>query len=217
MTSGPEPAPFAQPTQPPPPRSLLRGYTIEAVVLGCVVVFLVVAVVPTWLLGGFTPAPPKPLPTIQPGQTVSYGEYRITPMSARWSAKDPTALDLGDDKDKNAKPALIVTARITNLSKRPRYEINKVMQITPPAKTTPAFAKGTVLVRDKSGSVKLLPRLAENVELVWEMPKGATAPPGVQVTIMRETYRQGFFDKKYDWWDPHPWVHVTLPVKQESG
>ncbi|MGH3094379.1 MAG: hypothetical protein ACRDMV_00055 [Streptosporangiales bacterium] len=202
------------PNMSPPSRPALRGYAVEAIVAGLVLVFLVVAVVPTWLLGGFRQAA-DPLPTIEPGQAVKYGKFKITPIAAQWVKANPDDETL--DPDEKPHDKLVVLVRMTNRTKKIAYNVEDDFQMTPPGRKKPAPADETRAVQDEYGSAAPLPGLPEKVELSWEMPTDTTPPSDIRVTIMRETHREGYFDKKLGWYSPHPWVNVMLPVKQAAA
>lgn len=198
----------------PPNRPALRGYAVEAIVVGLVLVFLVVAVVPTWLLGGFRQEA-DPLPTIQPGQTVRYGKFTITPIAAKWVEANPDEDTI--DPDQKTHDKLVVLVDITNRSKKIAYNVEDDFQLTPPGRKKPVSADDSHAVQDDYGSAAPLPDLPEKITLSWEMPKGTTPPSDVRVTIMRETYRRDFLNNKLGWYSPHPWLNVTLPVKQAAA
>lgn len=201
------------PNMSPPSRPALRGYAVEAVVVGLALVFLIVAVVPTWLLGGFRQAA-DPLPTIQPGDTVKYGKFKITPVSAQWVKPDKDDQTFDEDKGHDK---LVVLVRMTNRSKKIAYDVKSDFQLSPPGLRKQLPADETKAAQGEYGSASPLPGLPQKVKLSWTMPKGVSPPSDIRVTIMREEYREGFFNKKFDWRDPQPWVHVTLPVKQADA
>ncbi|MGH3379135.1 MAG: hypothetical protein ACRDP6_30840, partial [Actinoallomurus sp.] len=65
-------------------------------------------------------------------------------------------------------------------------------------------------------SCTLLPHLAEQVQMIWEIPITASVPTGITLTIFRRTWRQDFFENKYQWLSPEPWLNVQLPVRQDN-
>lgn len=197
------------------PRGVLRGYAVEAVVVGFVLVLVVVIVVPAYLMGAFQRVPVQSLPQIQAGQTASYGEFHITPTDAIITTKDPGGAGL-DDKKKKAY--LVVHARIENRSRVSVYGVDLAddYELTPPGRSKPSHPKDVGLVRDHSTSCTLLPHLAEQVQMIWEIPITAPVPTGITLTIFKRTWRQDFFENKYQWLSPEPWLNVQLPVRQDN-
>lgn len=204
------------PQMPQRPRGVLRGYAVEAVVVGFVLVLIVVIVVPAYLMGAFQQVPVQSLPQIQAGQTASYGEFHITPTDAIITTKDPSGAGLDDDKNKKAW--LVVHARIENLARTEVYGLDLAddYELTPPGRSKPSHPKDVGLVRDHSSTCTLLPYLAEQVQMIWEIPITAGVPSGITLTIFKRTWRQDFFENRYQWLSPEPWLNVQLPVKQAN-
>ncbi|MQA77300.1 MAG: hypothetical protein GEV10_02275 [Streptosporangiales bacterium] len=204
----PPPPPPSAPPPPRPRRRAFAGYGVEAVVLALVLVFAVAVVLPTWLMGGFGQVPKKGLPEIQPSQTISYGEYRISPLNAKLTPANPT----GEYNTKKNMQYLTVQVRVENRTKESAYGFEDLVLVGSPifAKLSPPEQSG--LVRDGSGVQVLQSGVPEIVQLIWEIPRTTAVPPGVKVTIQRNSYNEGFFDKKMRWSAPDPWVVVTLPV-----
>lgn len=176
--------------------------------LAFVLVFVVAVVLPTWLMGGFSQVPKKGLPEIQPSQTVSYGEYEITPLNAKLTPANPT----GESDTKKNMQYLTVQVRVENRTKESAYSFEDLVQVGPPVFPKLTAAEQSGLVRDGSGVQVLQPGVPELVQLIWEIPRSVQVPPGVKVTIQRNSYNEGFFDKKMRWSAPEPWVVVALPV-----
>lgn len=195
---------------------VLRGYAVEAVVVGFVLVLIIVIVVPAYFMGAFQQVPVRALPQIQAGQTASYGEFHITPTDAIITTKDPGGGGLDDNK--NQKAYLIVHARIENRARTEVYGLDLAddYQLTPPGRSKPSHPKDVGLVRDHSTSCTLLPHLAEQVQMIWEIPITAGVPTGITLTIFKRTWRQDFFENKYQWLSPEPWLNVQLPVRQAN-
>lgn len=195
---------------------VLRGYGVEAVVVGFVLVLLIVIVVPAYFMGAFQQVPVQGLPQIQAGQTASYGEFHITPTDAIITTKNPGGAGLDDDKNKKAY--LVVHARIENRSRVAVYSLDLAddYQLTPPGRSKPSHPKDVGLVRDHSTSCTLLPHLPEQVQMIWEIPITAPVPTGITLTIFKRTWRQDFFENKYQWLSPEPWLNVQLPVRQAN-
>lgn len=197
------------------PRGVLRGYAVEAVVVGFLLVLVIVIVVPAYFMGAFQQVPVQSLPQIQAGQTASYGEFRITPTDAIITTKDPGGGGLDDNKK---KAYLVVHARIENRSRVAVYSLDLAddYELTPPGRSKPSHPKDVGLVRDHSTSCTLLPHLAEQVQMIWEIPITAPVPTGITLTIFKRTWRQDFFENKYQWLSPEPWLNVQLPVRQDN-
>lgn len=177
--------------------------------LALVLVFVIAVVLPTLLMGGFDQVPKKGLPEIQPSQTISYGEYEITPMNAKLTPKSPAGNDLDEDEKMQY---LTVQVRVENRTKESGYAFEELVLIGSPLFPKPTEATEAGLVRDGSGVQVLQPGVPELVQLVWEIPRKTEVPPGVKLTIQRNSYSEGFFDKKMRWSAPKPWVVVALPV-----
>lgn len=176
--------------------------------LAFVLVFAVAVVLPTWLMGGFAQVPKKGLPEIQPSQTVSYGEFEITPLNAKLTPANPT----GESNTKKNMQYLTVQVRVENRTKESAYSFERLLLVGSPVFPKLTEPNESGLVRDGSGVQVLQPGVPELVQLVWEIPRSVQVPPGVKVTVQRNVYREGFFDKKMRWTDPDPWVVVALPV-----
>jgi hypothetical protein len=175
------------------------------IVAGCVGV---VAVLATWLLGGFAAAPKPALPPLDAGKAIDTGQWRVVVQRATLSAKRPDGRAVP-----TGKAALTIEAELTNRTKASSNDIASLLRVELPA-IAPKALPAMTLLRDRTILFALHPKMTERVALSWEIPLGTPIPDKLPVTIISKIHKErDNLIGGEGWFNPKPMAQVKLKVE----
>jgi hypothetical protein len=167
----------------------------------------VVAVVATWLTGGFAAAKPPALPQLEVGKALDTGQWQVVVQRAWLSARraDGRAVAPG-------KVSLNLEATLTNRTRESSSDIASAFRIGMPA-ITAKTVPNLLLLRDNSVLGMLHPKMPEQVALSWELPAGSAIPDPLPVVILSKVYKsRDNLSGGSGWFTPKPLAEVRLRV-----
>jgi hypothetical protein len=178
-----------------------RSTWIVAGVLG------VVAVVATWLLGGFAAAPKAALPKLEAGKAIDTGQWRVVVQGASLSAKRPDGRAAPD-----GKAALAIELELTNRTDASSNDIASILRVSLPA-VPPKATPDLFLLRDRSILAALHPKMTERVAMSWDVPLGTAIPDPLPVVVISKIHKErDNLVGGAGWFNPKPLAEVKLHV-----
>lgn len=179
-----------------------------------VLAFVAAVIVPTWLFGGFEQQPKEPLPKVEAGKTVAYGELSIKVIGAKLVDKHPTS----SFDDKKGMTYLVLQATLENRSKDTVFTFDELFLLGKPVFPKKREPDDAGMVRDNSSAGSLIPGVPETMQLIWAIPDEQAAKVGnnLTITLQRRVWMESFFEERYKWMSPRPWLTVDVPVVRET-
>lgn len=150
----------------------------------------------------------EPLSVLAPASRIETGQWLLRPLKA-YSAEGGNLY--GVPLKPGAK-ALVLELEMTNRTAKSTKDYFDVLQADR-ATIDPATKPFIVLTRDSTLSPELHPGMPERMAYIWQLPGGAAPPASLELTVIRETYKQR--DNLHGlpgWFNPAPVGTLKLPV-----
>lgn len=167
-----------------------------------------VAVLATWLGGGFAAAKPPALPQLEAGKGLDTGQWHVIVQRAWLSARRADGREAAP-----GKAALNLEVELTNRTRESSSDIASIFRVGLPAITPRTPPNVLLLLRDNSVLGMLHPKMPERVALSWDVPAGSTIPDPLPVVILSKVYKsRDNLSGGAGWFNPKPLAEVRLHV-----
>ena len=127
----------------------------------------------------------EPIPVLPPTSRIETGQWLLRPLKAYATAET----NVYGAPLKPGGKALVLELEMTNRTAKSTKDYFDVLQANQ-ATIDPATKPFIALTRDSTLSPELHPGMPERMAYIWQLPDGAVPPASLELTVIRETYKE---------------------------